>query len=105
MIDLGTDAGGLKLRSVENGDGAGDVAGLLHRHEGVHEGLEDGGILEMNGDDAAAADQVEGRLDALDHGVGSSACDEGAGLAVFIGFSFHQAWWRRRTKNPCVSRT
>ncbi len=54
----------------------------------VHEGLEDGCILEMNGDDAAAADHVVGRLDALDHGVGSSAGDEGARLAVLIGLKF-----------------
>lgn len=85
MIDLRAEAERLKLCAVENGNRSGDVAGLLDGEERVHEGIESGRVLEMNGDDAAARSRVVGRLDAFNDGVGSSAGGEEAGFGVLIG--------------------
>ena len=42
VIDLRTDPERLELGSMQNGNRAGDIAGLLHLHERVHEGFESG---------------------------------------------------------------
>ena len=54
------------------------------RYESVHEGLEGGSVFEINGDDAAAAAQAVGRLDALDYGVGSAAGGKDARLGGLV---------------------
>jgi len=55
---------------MKNRDGAGDIARLLNVEERADEGLECGCVLEMNGDDAAAAGNVVRRFNALDDGIG-----------------------------------
>ena len=84
MIDLGADAERLKLRAMENRDGIRDIVGLLHLHEFVHEGREGSAILEMNGDDRAAAGDVIRGLNALDDGVGSASGGQRTGFGVLV---------------------
>ena len=84
IVDLRADAEGLKLGSVKDGDGVGDVAGLLDVEECVHERLEGGRVFEMDGDDAAAAGDVVRRLDALDDGIGRATGSEATGFSVIV---------------------
>src|SRR5580700_4135316 len=71
---------------MKNCDRIRDVVRLLHLHKFVHEGLEGGVVLEMNGDNATAAGQVIWGLNALDDGVGSASRSQRAGLGVLIVF-------------------
>ena len=105
VIDLGADAERLELGPMQNRNRAGDVAGLLHLEECVHEGLEGAGVPEVDGDNAAAAARIEGRLDALDDRVGRAGGGQVAGFGVLVGLELPPGVMQQRTKNPCVSRT
>ena len=49
-------------------------------------GVKDACVLEVNGDNAAAASRIEGRLDSLDDGVRRAAGGQVAGFGVLVGF-------------------
>ena len=53
VIHLGADAEGAELRAFEQGNVAGDFAGILLIEQGIEEGIKGVGILEMDGNDAS----------------------------------------------------
>src|SRR5579862_9807033 len=82
MVNGGAHPERLETCSQQHGDGALNVARLLHEQERLHERLKRWRVLEANGNNAGP--ETVGRFDALDHRVGGTGGNEISRLGVFL---------------------